>query len=139
MGARYASSGIEEGGASSAKYVPDTSSQFEEALRLDDSSRTALAGLAWTLAVSGDPGIRNGARAVGLAERAARLSRRSDPLVLDVLAAAYAEAGRFDDAVSAVGEALDRAREVNRGDLVIELERRLRLYRSGLPFHENNL
>ena len=113
--------------------------QFEEALRLDDSSRTALAGLAWTLAVSGDPGIRNGARAVGLAERAAWLSRRSDPLVLDVLAAAYAEAGRFDDAVSAVGEALNRARETNRGDLVIELERRLRLYRSGLPFHENNL
>ena len=113
--------------------------QFEEALRLDDSTTTALVGLARTLAVSGDPDIRNGARAVGLAERAAWLSRRSDPLILDVLAAAYAEAGRFDDAVSAAGAALDRARETNRGDLVIELERRLRLYRSGLPFHENNL
>ena len=113
--------------------------QFEAALRLDDSSRTALVGLARTLAVSGDPGIRNGARAVGLAERAARLSRRSDPLVLDVLAAAYAEAGRFDEAVAAAGEALDRARETDRGDLVLELEKRLRLYRAGLPFHENNL
>jgi tetratricopeptide (TPR) repeat protein len=112
--------------------------QFEEALRLDESTTTALVGLARTLAVSADPAIRNGARAVELAERAAWLSRRSDPLVLDVLAAAYAEAGRFDDAVSAAGVALDRAREINRGDLVVELEGRLRLYRSGLPFHEDN-
>ena len=112
--------------------------QFEEALRLDDSTTTALVGLARTLAVSGDPSIRNGARAVDLAERAAGLTHRSDPLVLDVLAAAYAEAGRFDDAVSTEGAALDRAREANRGDLLIELEGRLRLYRSGVPFHENS-
>jgi hypothetical protein len=89
--------------------------------------------------VNGDPSIRNGVRAVDLAERAALFSRRSDPLVLDVLAAAYAEAGRFDDAVSAAGAALARAREINRGELVTELEGRLRLYRAGLPFHENHL
>jgi tetratricopeptide (TPR) repeat protein len=113
--------------------------QFEEALRLHQDSGTALLGLARTLSVSADPGIRNGARAVTLAERAAWLSNRSDPQVLDVLAAAYAEAGRFDDAVAAAGAALERAREDNRRDLVVALEARLRLYQSGVPFHEDDL
>ncbi len=111
---------------------------FEAALKRNDSSPTALAGLARALAVSADASVRDGARAVTLAERAARLSQRSDPLVLDVLAAAYAEAGRFGDAVATAQAALDLARQAGQGDLAVQLGERLRLYRSGLPFHEGH-
>ena len=111
---------------------------FDAALRLNDSSPTALTGLARALAVSADAGIRDGARAVTLAERAALLSHHSDPLVLEVLAAAYAEAGRFGDAVATAEAALDLARRVDRGELANQLGERLRLYRAGMPFHEGN-
>lgn len=109
---------------------------FEAALERDASSRTVLLGLARTLAVSGDAGIRDGARAVSLAERAAQLTGRRDPQVLDVLASAYAEAGRFGDAVSAAGAALDLARGAGLIPLAGEIESRLDLYWAGQPFHE---
>ena len=109
---------------------------FETALKRDASSRTVLLGLARTLAVSGDPGIRNGVRAVGLAEAAARLTSYRDPQVLDVLASAYAESGRFGDAVSTAGTALDLARGAGLMPLAGEIENRLDLYRAGRPFHE---
>jgi tetratricopeptide (TPR) repeat protein len=110
--------------------------RFEAALRLDDSSRTALVGLARTLAVSRDHAVRDGRRAVELAERAARLTSRRDPQVMDVLAAAYAEAGRFPDAVATAGAALELAREGGLAPLAAEIEGRLALYQSGCPFHE---
>ncbi len=109
---------------------------FEAALERDASSRTALLGLARTLAVSGDAGIRNGVRAVALAERAAQLTGHRDPQVLDVLASAYAEAGRFGDAVSTAGAALDLARGAGLMPLAGQIESRLALYRAGQPFHE---
>lgn len=48
-----------------------------------------------------DAVVRNGRQAVGLAERLAATTGRKDPAVLDVLAAAYAEVGRWDEAVAA--------------------------------------
>ncbi len=110
---------------------------FEAALERDGSSRTVLLGLARTLSVSGDARLRDGARAVGLAERAARLTGYRDPQVLDVLASAYAEAGRFADAASTAATALDLAREAGLNPLAGEIEGRLGLYRAGRPFHES--
>ena len=109
---------------------------FEAALERDASSRNVLLGLARTLAVSGDAGIRNGVRAVELAERAAQLTGYRDPQVLDVLASGYAETGRFGDAVSTATTALGLARGAGLMPLAGEIERRLALYRAGQPFHE---
>jgi hypothetical protein len=67
------------------------------------------------------------AEAVPFAERAARGS--DDPGVLDVLAAAYAEAGRFPDAVAIA------RRAVAKSDAA-PLKARLASYESGVPFHE---
>jgi tetratricopeptide (TPR) repeat protein len=53
---------------------------------------------------------RDGAQAVALAERAVRLTGGRQPAVLDALAAAYAEAGRFSEAVDIAGQALQLAR-----------------------------
>lgn len=109
---------------------------FEAALQLDGSSRTVLLGLARTLAVSSDDRLRDGWRAVELAERAAQLTGYRDPQVLDVLAAAYAEAGRFGDAIPTAAAALDLARGAGLAPLAGEIEGRLGLFRAGRPFHE---
>ncbi len=99
------------------------------------NSRTTILGLARTRAVSGDAGLRNGVRAVELAERAARLTGDRDPQGLDVPASAYAESGRFGDAAATASAALDLARGAGLDPLAVEIESRLDLYRSGRPFH----
>ncbi len=62
--------------------------------------------LAWELATNPAEGARDGKRAVELAEGVLKARGRSNPDDLDTLAAAYAEAGRFDEAVATLDEAL---------------------------------
>ena len=50
------------------------------------------------MATDPDPSVRNGSEAVRLAERAVQLTGAREPTLLDTLAAAYAEAGRFQEA-----------------------------------------
>jgi hypothetical protein len=61
---------------------------------------------AWLLATSRDPTLRNGVEAAALGERAARLTGNRDAVDSDGLAAAYAESGRFADAVETGNRAL---------------------------------
>ena len=79
--------------------------QFQEAIRLHPDDPRPLGRLAWLLATSPDASLRDGFKAVELAQRAARLSGGSEPGFLDTLAAAYAEAGRFPEAVKTAEEA----------------------------------
>jgi tetratricopeptide (TPR) repeat protein len=65
-----------------------------------------LRRVAWQLATSGDARFRDGRRAAELADRAVRLTGRRDVLALEALMAAYAEQGRFGEAVSVGREAL---------------------------------
>ena len=71
-----------------------------------------------------------------LAGRAVRLTERRDADALDTLAAAYAEAGRFDAAVGAGEEALTLSRQRQHQVSVSEIEGRLALYRSGQKIRE---
>ncbi len=95
---------------------------FERALELEPTNRTALNGLAWTLATHPDAAYRDGARAVEYANELVRLTDPPDPMVLDTAAAAFAEAGRIDDALNAVSDAIDLAREIGRPDVANALE-----------------
>ena len=61
-----------------------------------------------------------------------------NPVFLSTLAAAYAEAGRFDDARRSVQKAIDLARAVGRPALADELNGELKLYEAGLPFHQES-
>jgi hypothetical protein len=74
------------------------------------------------------------AKEVCQASRAA--GRPVAPQFLDTLAAAYAEAGRWEDAVKTGLEAQDRARSVNDDELARRIEDRIRLYRLKQPFRE---
>lgn len=109
--------------AKAAKY-------FLKTLDLRPDDVALLNKTAWILATSVDPAARDGRQAIVLAEHAVKLTDRRDASSLDTLAAAYAEAGRFDDAIVSGTEALNLARA--RGDQAFpeELMQRLALYRA---------
>ena len=109
---------------------------YEAALRLKPNFPEAINNLAWLRATHPDPKYRNGAAAVDLAESACRLTERQEPLFLGTLAAAYAEAGRFDDAIKTAEQAQALAAAFGREELAARNRQLLELYRAGKPFHE---
>jgi tetratricopeptide (TPR) repeat protein len=93
-------------------------------------------GLAWILATSPIESQRNGDEAVRLAERACAQTGRSQHAFLDTLAAAYAEAGRFDDAVKTAQEAIRLAGEAGEDQAAAVYRQRLTLYEKHQAYRE---
>jgi protein O-mannosyl-transferase len=106
---------------------------WREVLRAAPNHLLVLNQAAFVLATSPDAAIRNGAEAVALAERAAGLSQGREPAVLDTLAAAYAETGRFTEAVETARKALALATEQNKQSLLQGLQARIALYEAKTP------
>lgn len=115
--------------------VAEAIRHYDDALRWRGEWPQAALGLAWAVATWSDAGPQDVARAVELAERVAADLDRPDPWVLDTLGAAYAAAGRFDDAVRVAEHARRAAESAGPATLVQQIERRLALYRAGRPFH----
>ena len=111
-------------------------SHLRQAVRLAPRNFLALNNLAWMLATEPDPQLRNGREAGQLALRAAVAAGRNNPNALDTLAAAYAETGRFADAVRTAQSAVQAASAAGQTNLVAEINSRLRLYQSQHPFRE---
>ncbi len=80
--------------------------------------------------------MRNGREAVELAEFANAQMGGESCNEFDTLAAAYAEAGRFEDAVVTAERALFVARERNQPDLAGPISVRLELFRQGQPYRQ---
>lgn len=97
-----------------------------------------LSRLGWLLATSPEDAVRNGARAVELGEKTVRLTARQDTMSLETLAAAYAEAGRFDDAVAVAREALALAGRQGNQAMVSELNGWLSVLAAGQKLREKN-
>ncbi len=87
--------------------LDEAAALYRRAVAAAPDAPEPAAELAWLLAAHPDPARRDPSRAVELAERAAALTGHAQPAVLDVLAAAYAAAGRLDHAVAAAETALD--------------------------------
>jgi Flp pilus assembly protein TadD len=104
--------------------------EYQELLRLKLDFLPACNNLAWLLAVSPQASNRDGARAVTLALQAAKLPGGDNPSVLGTLAAAYAEAGQFDQAVAAAQKAQAWAAQKHMSGLASELSGQLRLYQA---------
>jgi tetratricopeptide (TPR) repeat protein len=116
---------------------PDkAAAHFNEALRIKPDSTEAMNNLAWTLATSPDTNVRDGKRAVELAERACELTHYQKTIYLGTLAAAYAEAGRFDDAIAMAQKACAMASESGEQDLLKRNQELLALYRAHKPYRE---
>ncbi len=110
--------------------------QYRQVLAARPNEVEALSNLAWLLATCPDPAVRNGAEAVRVAERACRLTGYKEARTLGALAAAYAEAGRFDDAVSASQKAIELASADGNTRLAMIGRQLLVLFRAGKPYHE---
>jgi tetratricopeptide (TPR) repeat protein len=114
----------------------DAVREYREALRLRPDDPKVLNALAWILATGPDAAHRDGAEAVQLAERANRLSGQRHPAALMTLAAAYAEVGRFDDAVTTAEKAQAAARSGGHTAAARDIERFVALYRARKPYRE---
>jgi tetratricopeptide (TPR) repeat protein len=114
----------------------EAAKHFEQALRLIPDAPGALNGLAWMLATSPIPDVRNGARAAELAQKALTLSQRTNVVFMATLDAALAESGKFDKALEAAAQTKAGAQASGQTDLVTAAEQRIALYQAGKPFHE---
>lgn len=109
---------------------------YEKCLELKPNIPSTMNNLAWMLATVPQANLRNGKRAVELGENSCQLTDRKEPFLLGTLAAAYAEAGRFDDAVRTAEEAITLAKANGMADTAKRNTELLELYRKGQPFHE---
>lgn len=111
--------------------------QFQKVVELDPLHVTAQNNLAWMLATCPDASLRNGPKAVAVAQRAVQLSAGTSPQILDTLAAAYAEAGQFPEAIETARQALDLSVTQNNKALTDIIQNQLKLFKNHSPYHEN--
>jgi spermidine synthase len=95
-----------------------------------------LNNLAWILASTSNENVRDGPEAVQLAERACELTQRREPVLLGTLAAAYAAAGRFKEAVETGEQARDQATAATQNEVAEKNRQLLELYRAGKAYRE---
>ncbi|MGA8153828.1 MAG: tetratricopeptide repeat protein [Terriglobales bacterium] len=103
----------------------------------DEPDRVSVLNLAASLlATCPDASIRNGSEAIALAERAQQLTSGQDASVLDTLSAAYAEAGRFPQAIETEQQAVALAMQQGKPPLATTLKAHLTRYKSNAPLRE---
>jgi tetratricopeptide (TPR) repeat protein len=131
----------EEGSALAITYMEadrpgDAIRVLRGVLARDPADADAAGMLAWLLATSRQDELRDGKAAVVLAERSLGTDAQEAPDAdrLDTLAAAYAEVGRFADAIATARRAEAAARAAGSADLAAEIATRLLLYEEGRPF-----
>ncbi len=105
---------------------------YRQAIALDENNAQALHGAAWLMSTCPDENFRDADLAVEAAEKALKINGDSDFRYLDTLAAAYANAGRFEDAVSTIEKAMAKAP----AEQTNELQRRKVLYSQQKPFRQ---
>jgi len=115
--------------------IEDGIRELSEILRRDPDNLDALLNIAWIRATHADAEHRNGAEATRLAERARDKSPEPIAQVYGTLAAAYAEAGRFPEAIRAGEKAIQLADSTNEGEDAKRFAEQLSYYRQGRPFH----
>ena len=109
---------------------------FSKAIELNPRFVHACNNLGWILATHPEAQLRDGAEAVRLAERACALTGYKAPATLDTLAAAYAELGQFDKAVTTAEQAIQLARAAKSETLAKDIRSRLELYKAKRPHRE---
>ncbi|HXC35020.1 MAG TPA: acyltransferase family protein, partial [Candidatus Acidoferrales bacterium] len=109
---------------------------YQAALEHDENSVDALNNSAWMLATAPNPRLRDGKTAVELASKACELTGYKKPFYIVTLAAAYAEAGRFDEAITNSQTARVLALKHGQIEMATRIDQLVELYQAGKPFHE---
>jgi protein O-mannosyl-transferase len=120
-------------------HVREAIDQWQEALATQPENGNAASNLAWVFATCPEDSIRNGTRAVELAERALRISGGKIAMIYKVLAAAYAESGRFTDAVETAQRGAELATSQGNPGLAAELGSNIALYQAGRPLRDPSI
>ena len=116
----------------------DAIAEYERATRIFPRDFVARNNLAWLLATSPDGSIRDGKRAVELAEQTMQLSSGKDANYLRTLAAAYSEVGRFSEAIALAQQAAALATMQGKTDVANRLRKDLVLYQEQVPLRETS-
>ncbi len=120
-------------------HIREAIDQWQEVLALQPENGNAASNLAWVFATCTDDSIRDGTRAAQLGEKALRISGGKIPMIYKVLAAAYAENGRFADAVETAQRGAKLATSQGNSPLAAELESNIALYQSGRPLRDPSI
>jgi tetratricopeptide (TPR) repeat protein len=109
---------------------------FQAAIQAQPTNAFYLNNLAWVLATCPQDSVRDGARAVELAQQAERLSGSRNPSILGTLAAAYAEARRLPQAVTTAQRALELATAQTNSAQLESVRSQIKSYQAGSPFRD---
>ena len=110
--------------------------EYQTALQLNPTNSAALNDLAWLRATAPEESLRDGTEAVKLAQRSCELTEYKQAQRIGTLAAAYAEAGRFQDAVKSAEKAKELALAAGDKSIAERNEQLLGYYRANKPYHE---
>jgi cytochrome c-type biogenesis protein CcmH/NrfG len=120
-------------------HVKEAIDQWQDALAIQPENGNAASNLAWVFATCPEDSIRDGSRAAELGEKALRISGGKIPMIYKVLAAAYAESGRFGDAIETAQRGAELATNQGNPALATELESNIALYQSGRPLRDPSI
>ena len=113
--------------------------EWQKVLAIQPDNGNALSNLAWVYATSPDDSLRDGNKAVQLAERAMHISGRRIPIIFRTLAAAYAENGQFSQAIQTAQQAFELANSQGNVALAAELQGNIVLYQERQPLRDSSL
>jgi len=119
--------------------IKDGVEEWQKVLAIQPDNGNAMSNLAWVFATSPDQSLRDGPKAVELAEQALRLSGSRIPILFRTLAAAYAESGRFSDAIQTAQKGIELANSQGNPGLATELKGNIALYQERQPLRDHSL
>jgi tetratricopeptide (TPR) repeat protein len=120
----------------SSKRIEETVKHLNKAVELLPDSPLVLNELAWILATYPDDRIRDGQRALALAQRASEMTNNENLVILDTLASAYAEVGRYEEALKTIKKALSITSISTPKELSAHLRSQRNLFETGKPARE---
>ena len=113
--------------------------EWQKVLEIQPDNGNAMSNVAWVLATSPDDSLRDGAKAVQLAEQAMHISGRRIPVLFRTLAAAYAERGQFSEAIQTAQQGIELANTQGNSELATELSGNIALYQERQPLRDPSL
>jgi tetratricopeptide (TPR) repeat protein len=113
--------------------------EWQKVLAIQPDNGNAMSNLAWIFATSPDSSLRDAPKAVELAEQALRLSGGRIPILFRTLAAAYAESGRFAEAIQTAQRGIELANSQGNSGLATELQGNIALYQERQPLRDPSL
>jgi tetratricopeptide (TPR) repeat protein len=116
--------------------VPEAMTLYRAVLKIDPDHVSAQNNLAWLLATHPDEKYRDGPEALRLARQVVQQTGGDKPFFLDLLAAAQAECGQFEESVATARQAKALAQAANDVTLAAEIENRLLKYESKEAYRE---